>query len=135
MNTNKNPLFSPHEDESGHSTGSTLPTATRSNLSTAQPTKILGEEPAEEPAEESGEDSVEGSRPNSNTNWEMKEYTRGKIASLFVLGFFTVVILSFVYAAWKQEPIAEVKEMITAVIGALSGLIGFVIGYYFKTKD
>ena len=68
-------------------------------------------------------------------NFKMIFNTLGRIllieAALLLIPF----ILSFVYAAWKQESIAELKEMITAVIGALSGLIGFVIGYYFKTKD
>jgi hypothetical protein len=139
MKTNKYPLFFPHTDEPKHSAESGLPTAIRkkqSNTNDAKSIEIPVDEPIEDPAEEPIEESVEEStKPNSNTNWEIKEHTRGKMASLFVLGFFTVVILCFVYAAWKQEPLVEVKEMITAVIGALSGLIGFVIGYYFKTKD
>lgn len=64
-----------------------------------------------------------------------KEQTRGKMASVFISGFFMVILMCFVYAGWKQAAMDELKDMIIAVIGALSGLIGFVIGYYFKTKD
>jgi len=66
---------------------------------------------------------------------ENKEQTRGKMASAFIIGFFMVIVLCFIYAGWSQAPVGEVKDMVIAVIGALSGLIGFVIGYYFKTKD
>lgn len=138
MKTNKYPLFSPHEENSGGSAESSTASAIRkrqSNIDNEKPIEESVEVPIEEAPEEPAEEPVEGFKPNSNSSWEIKEHARGKMASLFILGFFIVIILSFVYAAWKQESLAELKEMITAVIGALSGLIGFVIGYYFKTKD
>lgn len=66
---------------------------------------------------------------------EKKEHTRSKLALLFILGFFAVVFLSFVYASIVKSPISELKEFLVSIIGAFSGLIGFIIGYYYKESQ
>ena len=86
---------------------------------------------APEPQEETTGKTINDQYSENNH----KEQTRGKMASVFISGFFMIIFMCFVYAGWKQAEISELQDMIIAVIGALSGLIGFVIGYYFKTKD
>lgn len=64
-----------------------------------------------------------------------KEHTRSTMALLFVLGFFAVLFLCFVYAIAVKASLTELKETLVAIIGALSGLIGFIVGYYYKSSQ
>lgn len=61
-----------------------------------------------------------------------REHTRSRLALLFIMGFFAVVFLSFMYATVVKSSISELKEFLTSIIGAFSGLLGFIIGYYYK---
>lgn len=88
-----------------------------------------------DPEQTDGADNSEVINKEHLSESDPKEPTRGKMASVFILGFFMVVILCFVYAAWMQATITELKDIVVAVIGAMSGLVGFVIGYYFKSKN
>ena len=128
---NKFPLSSPRE----------LGSEGTSNIQEGQSPITHEEIPVEVQSEDNVEDSIEDdhdftqSSAGAHSDGDPKEHTRGKMASIFISGFFLVIILCFVYAAWKQAAIDEVKDLVIAVIGALSGLIGFVIGYYFKTNN
>ena len=128
---NKFPLSSPRK----------LGSEGTSNIQEGQSPITHEEIPVEVQPEDNVEDSIEDdydfiqSSSGAHSDGDPKEHTRGKMASIFILGFFLVIILCFVYAAWKQAAIDEVKDLVIAVIGALSGLIGFVIGYYFKTNN
>ena len=81
----------------------------------------------QEVPEQQGEGGGERSMPFSQSNH--KEKTRSQMASVFILGFFAIILMCFVYAGWLHASINEIKDMIIAVIGALSGLVGFVIVY------
>ena len=80
----------------------------------------------------SGQTDVDAMRDNSQTSSstnddpnigeddeksEPREHTRSKMALLFVLGFFAILFLCFVYA----------------IIGELSGTLGFIVGFYYKS--
>jgi len=66
---------------------------------------------------------------------EKKEHTRSKMAILFVLGFFAILLLCFVYAIKVNATLSELKDALIGVIGALSGTLGFIVGYYYKATS
>lgn len=66
---------------------------------------------------------------------EKREHTRSKLAILFVLGFFATLFLCFVYAVLVNAPLSELKDVVVGVVGALSGIFGFIVGYYYKTSQ
>lgn len=64
-----------------------------------------------------------------------KNITRNKMAMVFVIGFFSVLFLIITYAFFVGSQLKELKDTIIAIVGSLSGIIGFVIGYYFKSEQ
>lgn len=68
-------------------------------------------------------------------NPEKKEHTRSKMAILFVLGFFAILFLCFVYAIMVNAPLKDLKDTLVGVVGALSGILGFIVGYYYKSSQ
>ena len=75
-------------------------------------------------------DSTDGNPQN-----EGREHTRSKMALLFVLGFFAILFLCFLYSIMVGASLNELKEVLTAVVGALSGILGFIVGYYYKSEQ
>lgn len=66
---------------------------------------------------------------------EKKEHTRSTMAILFVLGFFAILFLCFVYAIMVGSSLSELKDTLVGVVGALSGILGFIVGYYYKSSQ
>lgn len=79
-----------------------------------------------------------------------KDETRSKIAKVFVYGFFgsilclLIFILTYNFLVAKfiskeliesQSLILSFQEVFVTVISSITGLIGFVLGYYFKGKE
>ena len=58
---------------------------------------------------------------------EKRENTRSTMAILFVLGFFSILFLKF--------SIGDLKDTLIGVAGALSGTLGFIVGYYYKSSQ
>lgn len=78
--------------------------------------------------------------PNGNVNnegadgkKEAREHTRSKVAYLFVLGFFAILFLCVAYAVKVNASLVQLKDILVAVIGALSSTLGFIVGYYYKS--
>lgn len=67
---------------------------------------------------------------------EKREDTRGKLSLFFLGGFFIVLIVGMVVAALDEgNKVNSVKEILLVVSGILSGPLGFVIGYYFRSRE
>ena len=66
---------------------------------------------------------------------EKRENTRSTMAILFVLGFFSILFLCFVYAIMVDASIGDLKDTLIGVAGALSGTLGFIVGYYYKSSQ
>lgn len=62
-----------------------------------------------------------------------REHTRSKMAILFVLGFFALLFLCIAYADRVNASLSDLKDILVAIIGALSGTLGFIVGYYYKS--
>lgn len=70
-----------------------------------------------------------------NDGYASPEHTRSTVALLFIIGFFSILFLCFVYAIVTGASISEVKDILVAIIGALSGTLGFIVGYYYKSES
>ena len=55
------------------------------------------------------------------------------MALLFVLGFFSILFLCIAYAVKVKASLNELKDILVAIIGALSGTLGFIVGFYYKS--
>ena len=67
---------------------------------------------------------------------DQKENTRSKIAQIYVWAFFIVIGIVFIIGACNCFKVDEYKDMLVTVSGILSGPLGFIVGYYFKsTKE
>ena len=65
-----------------------------------------------------------------------KEDIRGRIATLFLIGFFIVLISVVVVAGISDgNKIGNLKELLITVSGILAAPLGFVIGYYFRSQE
>ena len=54
------------------------------------------------------------------------------IALVFIIGFFALLFMGAVGILWNNASIADyVKEMIVGVVG----ILGTIVGFYFKTKS
>lgn len=65
-----------------------------------------------------------------------REKVREKLAIVFSIGLFTVLIIGMIFGyVGEKESIQNITDMILAVSGVLSGPLGFIVGYYFRRKD
>ena len=79
-------------------------------------------------------DANEDTSSYDNSNGK-KEDTRSKIAVGYIIGFFIIIASCFLYAGIFKFIVDDLKDLILATSGVLSGPLGFVIGYYFKNGD
>lgn len=63
-----------------------------------------------------------------------KENTRSRIAMIYVIAFFVVILLVFIWGCRNGFKVDEYKDMLVTVSGVLSGPLGFIVGYYFKAS-
>ncbi len=65
-----------------------------------------------------------------------REDTRGRLALIFVFGFFAILTISSILAGLSEgNKVDNLKEALITVSGILSGPLGFVIGYYFRKQE
>ena len=123
MSDTENSLISTQEDSSQQCEEALASTATTSQTETASSV-----ETTYAPNIHTGDDvSQEDEKP------EHREHTRSKMALLFVLGFFSILFLCIAYAAKVGATLNELKDILVAIIGALSGTLGFIVGFYYKS--
>ena len=63
------------------------------------------------------------------------EDTRSVLANIYVLGFLGIILVVLILSFLKGFKTADVKDLLLTVSGVLSGPLGFIIGYYFKSKE
>lgn len=72
---------------------------------------------------------------------EHKDKTRSTIALFVVKGYFYLIGIVLVgipiYNLYVISPdlILSIKDMISVISGSMSGIFGFVVGYYFKGTE
>jgi hypothetical protein len=64
-----------------------------------------------------------------------KETTRSSIAKFYVYAFFGVILITFIVGLIKCFEAKDYRDMLITVSGILSGPLGFIIGYYFKSAS
>ncbi len=64
-----------------------------------------------------------------------KETTRSSIARNYVYGFFGTILITFIVGLTTCFTVQEYRDMLITVSGILSGPLGFIIGYYFKSSS
>ncbi len=64
-----------------------------------------------------------------------RETTRSKIANFYVIAFFSTIGITFLLGACNQFEVKDYRDMLITVSGILSGPLGFIIGYYFKSAN
>lgn len=64
-----------------------------------------------------------------------KETTRSELANTYVTGFLIIVCLALLYSFVRNYSPNDTKDIIITMSGILSGPLGFIIGYYFKTEE
>lgn len=70
---------------------------------------------------------------SKNTEAQKREITRSQIALVYIVGFLLMILLALLIAFWKNFDINAMKDILVTLSGILSGPLGFIIGYYFKT--
>lgn len=66
---------------------------------------------------------------------EKREDTRSKIALYYVLGFLFLIFLAVVVFAFRSLTVNDLRDLLLALSDILSGPLGFIIGYYFKSHS
>lgn len=64
---------------------------------------------------------------------EKREDTRSKIALYYVIGFLGIVASVIIIFAYYELSVDDARDLLLAISGILSGPLGFIIGYYFKS--
>lgn len=66
---------------------------------------------------------------------EKREDTRSKIALYYVIGFLFLIFVAIVIFAFRSLTVNDLRDLLLALSGILSGPLGFIIGYYFKSHS
>lgn len=72
---------------------------------------------------------------NQNSESQKRESTRSYVAKLFVWAFYIILSLTFGFGVYYKFEVNDIKDLILAVSGVLSGPLGFVLGFYFKSEE
>lgn len=63
-----------------------------------------------------------------------REDTRSLIALVYVIGYLAIVAAVLAIGVFTHFELSGYKDLLLAVSGILSGPLGFIIGYYFKSN-
>jgi hypothetical protein len=64
---------------------------------------------------------------------QKRETTRSQIAKFYVWAFFGTIAITFLIGGLMCFKVKDYRDMLITVSGILSGPLGFIIGYYFKS--
>lgn len=90
---------------------------------------------ASEPKEAKPIDMILDKSKIEDSPEKARETTRSEIAKFYVWAFFGVILITFIIGLLKCFEAKDYKDMLITVSGILSGPLGFIIGYYFKTAS
>lgn len=129
MSDNENPQDNNQDISASQLGETTASTVTDSTVTASTQTDKANsaETPCVPDKHTGGDVSEEDEKP------EHREHTRSKMALLFVLGFFSILFLCIAYAVKVNASLNELKDILVAIIGALSGTLGFIVGFYYKS--
>jgi len=63
---------------------------------------------------------------------EKRGDTRSKIAFYYVVGYLLLVFCALVLFWVRWFAVSDLRDLLLAISGILSGPLGFIIGFYFK---
>lgn len=86
-------------------------------------------------AREVGAYGVDTSSSDVEIDQNPKENTRRIIASLYVWAFFIIIFITLIIGVLFRYSVDDYKDILVTVSGILSGPLGFIVGYYFKSKN
>ncbi len=66
---------------------------------------------------------------------EKREDTRSKIALYYVMGYLALVGATLILFWIRNLQVNDLRDLLLALSGILSGPLGFIIGYYFKSTS
>lgn len=90
------------------------------------------------------QENLKETRETAYNSQQHKDKTRSEIALYFVKAYIMLVIfifvIVFVYNLFllllqKDNLVLEIKDIFPLVIGTVGTLLGFVLGYYFKSEE
>lgn len=58
--------------------------------------------------------------------------TQSQIGIVYVYGFLGIIAFVLLFTLWNCYKVVDIKDLLLAISGVLSGPLGFIIGYYFK---
>ncbi len=94
------------------------------------PQKDLGVETIEQLPDIKSEEQIEF------TLKKKKEAARERLAIVFVIGLFIVILVGMVLAYLGDETkVQNITQTIVSISGVLTGPLGFIIGYYFRKQE
>lgn len=64
-----------------------------------------------------------------------KDPVRNQIASFYIQSFVLIVVVTIIITTLMCYDVDSQKDLLLAISGILSGPLGFIIGYYFKTNN
>jgi len=64
-----------------------------------------------------------------------REDTRSKIAQVYVYAFYCTILATFLVGLYKGFSVDEYSDLLVTISGILSGPLGFIIGFYFKSSS
>jgi len=66
---------------------------------------------------------------------EKREGTRSQIALYYVVGFLLLIGSALLLFSLRDLTVNDLRDLLLALSGILSGPLGFIIGYYFKSES
>lgn len=90
------------------------------------------------------QENLKETRETAYNSQQHKDKTRSEIALYFVKAYITVIIFVFVSVfvynilliqMGRDNLLLEIKDIFPLVVGTVGTLLGFVLGYYFKSEE